>query len=156
MNHALISYADLARLRLKDFLGSDAQVWVEESGMHVVVGLGGFERFGETAFGWKQGERYQTAEVTLDLSSTSILPESLAKEVIETLKLPVRKGMTASELIHVFGEPEIDEQATSRRFLRFVCGAEEPYVLGCGVDAKEGLVHLFLARKDYCDEDELI
>lgn len=150
----LIPYAELARLRLRDFIGDVGGIWVEESGMQIVVGLGGFERIGETSFGWRQGEPYQTAEVTLDLAPTSTFPSDSAKRVIEMLKLPVHKGMTGPELVRALGEPQVDQKTGSRRFLRFVCGEKERYFVGCGVDDQHGLVHLFLARKDYCDEDE--
>jgi hypothetical protein len=153
----LISYADLAQLRLQGFLGGAAELDVEESGMMVVVGLGGYERFGETFFGWRQGEPYQTAEVTLDLGRDSELPDESARQIIERLGLPVRKGATASELISTFGPPQKDKKGRpGTRLLDFVCGEGEQYLLGCVVDDHDGLVHIFFARKDYCDEDDSI
>jgi len=150
----LISYSDLARLRLRHFVGGQQEVWVEESGMIGIVGLGGFERCGETAFGWKQGEPYHIAGVTVDLGPAAFLPDDVGKRIIEKLRLPLRKGMTAAELIQIFGSPEIDQCTGPRRFLRFICGDGDRYLLGCRVDQLHGLVHFFLARKDYCDEDE--
>lgn len=152
-----IRYGELAKMRLRDFLGEGAEIDVEESGMTVVVGLGGYEGLGETFFEWRQGEPYQTAGVTLDLGHDSFLPESAALKIVDTLRLPVKTGMTASELIGIFGTPESDKPGRSGlRLLSFVCGQPDEYRLGCAVDEREGLVHLFLARKDYCDDDEAI
>jgi hypothetical protein len=151
----LISYGELAGLRLRDFLSTDAELDVEESGMIGVIGLGGFERFGETFFEWKQGETYRTAGITLDFGPDSILPEETARQIIDRLGVSARKGMTASELIETFGTPETDNQGRlGTRLLRFACGTEEQYLLGCVVDESEGLIQFFLARKDYCDADE--
>lgn len=151
----LISYSDLASLRLRDFIPG-ADLWVEESGMQVVVGLGGFERHGETSFGWRQGEPYHTAEVTLDLGPATALPDEVIQRIIKEPKLPVSKGMLAPDLIKTFGKPQVDEKTGPRRFLRFAVGDKEPYLVGCGVDERNGLVHLFLARKDYVDEEEAL
>lgn len=151
----LITYAELAQLRFQDFLESSVELSVEESGMQVMVGFGGFQRYGESLFGWRQGEPYRTAEVTLDLGPKSILPTDVAEKILGRLGLPVRKGTTAIELIEVFGTPQSDKQGSpGTRLLRFVCGDRDRYLLGCQVDDKHGLIHLFLARKDYCDEDE--
>ena len=151
----LISYKNLARMRLKEFLGKAVKLYVEESGMGVVVGLGGFEQFGETNFGWNQGEPYQTAEVTLDLGPDSALPVQAAKQILERLGLPIKKGMKASELIEIFGNPHIDKKGRPGiRLLEFICGEKDKYYLRCVVDDREGLISMFLARKDYCDDDE--
>ncbi len=145
-------------MRLKEFLEKDAQLYVEESGMGVVVGLGGFEQFGEpgetgTVFGWKQGEPYQTAEVSLDLGADSVLPVTAAKQILKRLGLPIKKGIKASELIEIFGNPQRDKKGRpGLRLLDFICGEKDKYYLGCVVDDREGLISMFLARKDYCDE----
>jgi hypothetical protein len=149
-----ITYADLSRLRLRDFVGKDVDLWTEESGMQIVIGLGGFERRGETSFGWRQGEAYHTAEVTVDLGSKSELPPDVAQRIIEKLRLPLRRGLQGQELIALFGKPQIDETHGKRRFLRFIIGDTDVYVLGCAVEDEVGLVYFFLARKDYCDEEE--
>jgi hypothetical protein len=153
----LISYEELAQLRLADFLGRDVELSTEESGMRVVVGLGGYEEYGETFFGWRQGEPYQTAEVTLDLGPESILPSDAADRIIERLGLPICKGMAASELIRVLGSPSSDKAGSpGTRLLRFICGQKDVYLVGCQVHEQHGLIHLFMARKDYCDEDEAL
>ena len=69
----LISYPELSKLRLKEFFGESIDPYVEESGMGIIVGLGGFEQLGETIFGWKQGQPYQTCEISLDLINDPLL-----------------------------------------------------------------------------------
>lgn len=153
----LISYEDLARLRLTDFLDSEAEVDVEESGMQIVVGLGGYEEYGETRFGWRQGEDYQTAEITLDLGPDSILPPEAANRILVRVGLPIDKGMPASALIKALGSPEKDKRGRpGLRLLHFVCGEGDKYLVGCDVDDAGGLTGVFVARKDYCDEDEAL
>jgi hypothetical protein len=151
----LVSYSELAKLRLTDFVGRDLDIELEESGMIGLLGLGGWERLGESAFEWRQGEPYQTAGISLDLSDTSILSQEAAHRIIERTGLPVFRGMTAAALLEAFGQPETDKVGKSgERFLRFVYGADEQYLFGCTVDHRNGLNYLFLARKDYCDDDD--
>jgi hypothetical protein len=83
-----------------------------------------------------------------------MLPAPVAGRIIDSLGLPIRRGMSAAELISIFGAPEKDESGRlGARWIRFVCGTPERYFLGCGVDDNHGLVDFFLARKDYCDEN---
>lgn len=151
----VINYKDLAKLRLRDFIGDSPELYVEESGMQVVVGLGGFERLGnsDTSFGWRQGEAYATAEVTLEFGPGSAIPEEVANRILKQIGLPIQAGMTGDELIQVLGPPNVDKKSGSERSLQFVCGDNEPYLIGCTVDDDAGLNYLFIARKDYCDED---
>jgi hypothetical protein len=153
----LISYADLARLRLTEFLDREAEVDVEESGIQIVVGLGGYEAYGESRFGWKQNEEYQIAEITLDLGPDSILPTEAAKRILGRVGLPIDKGMPASALIQTLGSPERDERGRpGLRLLYFVCGEDDKYLVGCDVDDHDGLTGVYVARKDYCDEDDAL
>ena len=156
----IIRYNDLARLRLKDFLSEMDETYVEESGMGVLVGLGGYEEFGqnvENHFGWRQGEAYQTAEVAPDLSENSKLPIETSKKILAKLRLPIHRGMTSSELIKLFGNPTSDKRGRpGLRLLKFVCGDSDKYLLGCDVEDGKGLVSFFIARKDYYDEHTAI
>ena len=156
MTVTLISYDELSRLRLKDFLGESAETIVDESGMMIAIGLGGCESFGphgKTLFGWPQGETYRTAEVAVDLSPDSSLSKDVAARLIQAIGLPLRAGMSADELLNLFGSADRDSGPDESRFLRFTCGDKEPYYLGCHIEGEQGLVHFFLARKDYCDRD---
>ena len=152
----LVSYTDLARIRFKDFLAEETETYIEESGMTICVGLGGMEQFGESFFGWRQGDLFQTAEVTLDLRENSILPKDIAEKILHKLQLPVKKAMSTAQLIEIFGNPERSYSGSAGSFLRFVCGEPEKYFIGCVVEVKNGLSSVFLARKDYCDENEAI
>lgn len=150
----MISYSDFAKLRLKDFLDDDAELWVEESGMDIVVGLGGYEEYGETRFEWKQGEIYQTAGITLDFEPDSILPSEAVKQILRRVGLPLDKGITASALIQELGTPVKDERGRpGLRLIYFVCGEVDEYLIGCDVDDRDGLTGIYVARKDYCDEE---
>ena len=150
-----VTYDELGRMRLGGFLDDGVELDVEETGMMTLVGLGGFERLGETYFCWKQGEPYHTAGIELDLGPDTILPEESAREILARLRLPVRKGMPKPEIIDKFGSPETDKVgAPGTRWLRFKFGEQELYWLGFVVDDREGLNNLFLARKDYCDESD--
>jgi len=134
-------------------VGDSPLIDIEESGMQVCVGLGGYERLGETYFGWRQGEPYQTAEVTLDLELQSELPIEAAREILRKLRLPIERGMNYNELITILGTPITDNIGRpGLRLLKFVCGEGELFVCGCCIDDKMGLVNVFLARKDYFDE----
>jgi hypothetical protein len=74
-----VTYDELGRMRLGGFLDDGVELDVEETGMMTLVGLGGFERLGETYFCWKQGEPYHTAGIELDLGPDTILPEESAR-----------------------------------------------------------------------------
>ena len=153
----LVSYTDLAKMRLQNFVGKDVELEVEESGLVTLVGSGGYEGLGETRFCWRQGEPYQTAAVDVDMGPESLLPQPIAERIIASLSLPVRRGLSMAELVSIFGAPATDKPGKpGYRFLRFVCNAPEPYLFGCGIDDAYGLVDLFLARKDYCDEHDSI
>jgi hypothetical protein len=152
----LISYNDLARLRIRDFLPKDAAVTVEESGMQIVVGLGGFERCGETIFGWRQGQPYQTAEITVDLRPSRLAPGDLADRLASKLRLPVSRDTTPDDVLRRFSKPQLDSKSPSGRFLRFAYGEKEPYLLGFHFDNQDHLETFFIARKDYCDEDDAL
>src|SRR5688572_29187229 len=149
----LISYADLAKMHLVDYLGEDSDIEVEESGVIGLVGLGGWERFGETLFCWRQGEAFQTAGIDLDFAPDSLLPQAAADQILQRLGIPVRAGATSSELILTFGRSHRDRASRpGARLLNFVGGETEQFLIGCVVDDRDGLVSLFIARKDYCDE----
>ena len=153
----LVSYTDLAKMRLQDFVGRDVELELEESGLVTLVGLGGYEGLGETRFCWRQGEPYQTAGIGVDLGPKSLLPQPVAERIIASLGLAVRRGLRVAELVSIFGTPETDKPGRSgARLLRFICGGQEQYLFGCVVDDQRGLVDFFLARKDYCDEDDSI
>jgi hypothetical protein len=153
----LISYTDLAKMRLRNFVGKDVELEMEESGWVTLVGLGGYEGLGETRFCWRQGEPYQTAGVDVDLGLESLLPQPVAERIIASLGLPIRRGMGVAELVSIFGAPESDKSGKpGARWLRFVCGTSERYLFACGVDDTRGLLEFFLARKDYCDEADSI
>lgn len=153
----LISYRALAKMRLKDFLPIDTETEIEESGMIVGTGLGGYERFGETIFGWRQNEEFQTAEIDLDLQPNGELPMDVARQILEELQLPVHRGMRAAELIEIFGTPVSDKAGRpGLRLLRFICGDTDQYYLCCDVEGENGLTGVFLGRKDYIDEDSSI
>ena len=150
----LISYGDLAQLKLRDYVKDSSAIWVEESGMQINVGLGGFERCGETMLGWRQGEPYRVAEVTVDFGADSAAQRDLADRIICRLGLPVHSEMTVHEVLHLFGTPNIDSKSASGRFLRFICGGQQGFLVGFRFDKQGRLSSLFMARKDYCDEDE--
>ena len=151
----LLTYADLATLRLRDYVGDGVKIEIEESGMEGLVGLGGWERLGETYFTWRQGEPYQTAGVDIDLGPDSQLPKSGVERLLKRLGVPVAPGMMELEVLSAIGSPEATGQL-GRRLLRFVCGEREEFLIGCVLDGEKGLNKLFLARKDYCDEDDAL
>jgi len=153
----LISYADLARMRLRHYVDDDSDIEVEESGMEGLVGLGGWEKLGDTYFSWRQDEDFQTAGIDLDFGPDSLLPRAAANKILEQLGIPVRPGATSAELVSTFGSPREDRPGRpGARLLDFVCGESEPFLIGCVVDERDGLVSLFIARKDYCDEDDSV
>jgi hypothetical protein len=152
----LISYADLVKMRLKDYLGEHCDTEIEESGMMGLL-FGGWERFGETFFCWRQGQPFQTAGVNLDLASDSPLPQAVAGQILQRLGIPVGVGATSFELLKAFGTPRRDRAGRpGARFLDFVCGETELFRIGCVVDDRDRLTSLFIVRKDYCDEDDSI
>ena len=142
-------------MRLRDYAGEEADIEIEESGMVGLVGLGGWERLGKTYFAWRQGEPYQTAGVELDFGPDTFLSADAAHAILQRLGLPVRVGASVSELISIFGSPAEDRPGRlGTRLLDFICGGSQQYRLGCVVDNRNGLVSLFLARKDYWDEED--
>jgi len=150
----LISYADLEKLRLSDFLDDEVEIDVEESGMDNLFGLGGWEQVGESSFEWRQAEEFRTSGVMLDCRPNAELPNDITSRIIERLGLPVTVGMSGAELIAVLGKPSTDKRGRpGLRLLDFLCGDQQEYVVGCCVDDQHGLVQIIFARADYFEEE---
>ncbi|HEX5219263.1 MAG TPA: hypothetical protein VFZ59_06820 [Verrucomicrobiae bacterium] len=136
----MISYNDLAKLRLRGFLPKGTELYVEKSGMEIVTGLGGFEQFGETIFGWRQGRPFKTVEVSIDLED-ALMEVEVIQRIINKLGLPIKKGMKLAELISLFGLALSDKPGRAgTRLAEFLCGDSDKYVLGCHVHNRKGLM----------------
>lgn len=153
----LLSYQELAGIRLQDFVPNGLDIELQESGMNIVVGFGGYERVGNNYFEWRQGELFQTAAVTIDLDDSSALPQSVILRILEKLGLKVLGGMTMAELAAIYGDPcQVQNWGGGESQARFICGGSDKYILGCHLSEATGLRWFFFARKDYIDEDEMI
>jgi len=82
----------------------------------------------------------------LDLSE---LPENGSKEVLKTLGLPLKKGMTISEIEGTLGEPNETYQFTGdRKSYDFLYKNDEPYSISCTVLNDGGLSYIVIMLGD--------
>jgi len=136
----MISHARFGKLRLGQFR-PDAKIaeldnW--EFMDHVWVG----EAVGFSEWLWLEDKPDTLRSLAIDFSE---FPEQAAAEVLRTIDLPVRAGMTVEELRELWGEP-----AKELRFVRvkdrvtyqFVLPGPPRYDVSCTVLNEGGLTYL--------------
>ena len=137
----LIAYDAFGRLRLAHFVPEPESIvalsdWEYEEDLWIGEALG----FSE----WLRLEEAPEIlrSLSLDLSN---LPDEVSAQVLDTLRLPLVRGMSAEEILQRLGQPEricAFATAPDRRTLMFRCGSREPYTIGCTVHEDDGLTYV--------------
>jgi hypothetical protein len=150
----ILPYNDFSSLHIRQFFPDSAGIREDADGLEQSVL--GFNRcrhyfaFGFTFFCYLKSPPRKLAAIDVDLREGE-LPPTVAASLLHVLQLPVRNGMTATELHSLFGGHDYasETEANPVRFYRFVCGSRCPYVLGFHVHAIDGLNGFWIVRQDY-------
>lgn len=135
----LIPHEDFGRLRLADFAPRPEEV-VELEGWEYLERLWVGEAVGFTE--WLRPVEEPDSLRALSLDLTDLSPE-VSHNVLDTLRLPLARGMGYDEVVHRLGEP-----AGSHRFVgdrmshEFRCGVRWPYLVDCTILDKDGLSYV--------------
>jgi hypothetical protein len=137
-----VSHVDFGRLRLADFV--PAGDVVELDGWEYLDREWLGEATGFTAWLRLRSEPEVLRSIALDLES---LPASTIAAVLETLRLPLRHGMTIEELTVALGRPgDLSTFVPDRTTYDFCVGAMDTYTVGCTVHHDRGLIYLTVHR----------
>jgi len=146
-----MSYEEFGKLRFLDFFPRQENYAEEhEGGLEAGIGIACHEGYGfTTAFLSPADSEWQTSEILLTFENGEC-PVAEGNAFLQGLGLGLRKGMTQAEVKELLGNPE-------RTFplslgMNFVVGEEWPYFVGCTIKADEGLVGVWICRKDLADE----
>jgi len=153
-NMELVSFQDFSKLSIRDYFPEGVRLFLDESGStECAIGPAATEGLAFTYFAWRPDEPRMTAEVALDFREEC--PPEVGKRILETIKLPVRAGMSLPEVQQLLGQPEFSNlSAEGEGFVRFVCGEMWPYYVGCNVTKNQGVTGVIIFRKDYWQPPE--
>jgi hypothetical protein len=145
----LIPYNQFAKLRLKQFVGSDVEVtegdgWEWMGGHWINEGISSF-----TSFSRLKDTPEETGGLEIDLDE---LPASSARAILGAIQLPLRSGMKLEEVYAVLGEPTkkdaFGKHVHDRQTDEFEVGSKEAYYVSSTVHNDSGLIYLTVIRKD--------
>jgi hypothetical protein len=136
----MISYEDFGKLRLSQFVEPKKISPLANWEFMECLWLGEAVAFSE----WLRLKDQPSVLRSLALDFTG-LPESTVTRVLEQLCLPLRRGMTKSELVALLGEPQETLGFTpDRKTFKFISGGPESYWLFCTVLDQGGLTYLLV------------
>lgn len=166
-----MSYEEFGKLRFLNFFPrTERYVEEHEGGLESGIGNSCFEGYGyETAFMSRdasmsdEAPEWQTAEIQLTFDHSQC-PETEGNALLSQLGLNIRKAMSPTEAKETLGKTElvlIDEKSGDAEkqipcCLRFVAGKEWPYYVTCWMMGSEGLIKVWICRKDWADEVESV
>jgi len=150
----LISYQDFSKLKIRDFFPVGTQLFLDETGStECAIGPAATEGLTFTYFAWRSDEPHATAEIALDFREEC--PPVVGMKILEAIKLPIAPGMSLTDLERVLGNPEFSNlSGEGQGFVRFLCGNEWPYFVGCDVIPGQGVIGVIIFRKDYWQPPE--
>jgi len=138
-----MSYKEFGKLRFLDFFPkTDGYMEDHEGGIETGIGLACTEGYRDTMFTSPADEPWHTAEITLSFEGDC--PEAEGHALVDSLGLPLRKGMSDASVRQALGV------ATGIDLWPIVVGEKWPYYLGC-ILSKAGLVRVWICRKDLAD-----
>jgi len=147
----LIPYEQFAKLRLRDFVPDDTAIgeaadweWMGSRWHNEGIGFTSFSRHASTPDA--------TGGVEISFSE---LPQDCIERLLSAIGLPVRPGMSISEVLSVLGSPRATRQfVADRHTYEFTAGTPQPYVVSCTVTDGEGLTYVTAVRPDLVNRDE--
>lgn len=147
----LISYDQFGKLRLRDFARNDAAIG-EVSDWEWMGACWHNEGIGFTSFSRHVSTPDQTGGLEISFNELSADSSQL---LLRTIGLPLRPGMSTTEVLSVMGSPADTHQYVSdRRSYEYSVGISEPYVVSCTVHDTEGLMYVTVIRSDLLNTDE--
>jgi len=147
----LITYEQLAKLRLRDFVPDPDSVdenddweWMDLLWHNESVGFTNFCRHEDTPD--------ETGGVEISFAE---LPAPINRRMLSELGLPLRPGMSSEEVLTALGEPvETYKFVRDRISYDFEVGPAKEYSVSCTVKDDEGLIHVSLIRSDLVAKGE--
>jgi hypothetical protein len=141
-------YDEFGRLRFLDYFPRTSAYEEDDiGGIDYGTGYAGKEGYAFTLFA---RQRSETTAILLELADDC--PEFEGHAFLDSLGMNLRKGMNYAGVLAVVGPPQHER----RCFVRFVVGDKWPYYVGCHIDDQNGLVRVWIGRKDLADDNELI
>ena len=138
----MISHEEFGRLRLTGFLEPEHVSPLEDWRYEDADWVGDAHGFSE----WLRLAEHAevTGSIALDFSS---LPAEAATKVMVAIELPVRPGMTFSEITEVLGEPtETMAFVKDRKTYGCTTGDVDTFIVSCTVLDSGGLSYLTIMR----------
>lgn len=134
----MIGYERFAKLRLKQFLPAARLTRLRDWEYEDRTWVGEADGFSEWLRLADDAEHLRS--LALDFTR---FPPRAARRVLAALDLPLRDGMTVTELASVLGRPRKTLRfVPDRRSYEFMTGGKEPFRISCTVLAQGGLTYL--------------
>jgi hypothetical protein len=157
-----MSYEEFGKLRFLDFFPkTEDYIEDHEGGLESGIGLSCFEGYSaRTCFSSPENSQWNTAEMCLTFEHGEC-PETEGNALLSTLGLSIQKGtshrqvkenLLKSGLTLLEEKPGTEKQAPS--WLLFVCGKECPYYVSSLATPQEGIIRVWICRKDLADQFE--
>jgi hypothetical protein len=141
----LLSYDQFAKLRLRDF--APPNVAIGEASDWEWLGARWFnEGVGFTSFSRPLHAPEETGGLEVSFPA---FPADSSQRLLVMIGLPLRPGMSASEVLTALGTPTATHlYVPDRHTYDFVLGSPDSYRIGCTITARDGLVHVSVVRED--------
>lgn len=141
----LIPYENFSKLRLKQFLGKNADIddmedteWMGGVWISEAIGITGFRRLETTP------EEMGGLEIVF-----SEISEKEALAILDAIRLPLRPSMTFEEVCSVLGEPDKVEALTGEwKNYDYRIGSPYSYCISCSIYNAGGIMGLAVIRSD--------
>jgi hypothetical protein len=146
----MLSYVELASLRLRDLLGPDAQI-IEHDGWHWMGQDWWYEGVGFTWFGRLEAAPDETVALELNLEE---LPSQMAALITGAIGLRLTQGMTLNAVVAELGPSLSVQQFVKDRVThQFSVGQSDLYRVSATIHTSKGLIHVS-AVKAFLAESE--
>lgn len=136
----MIPHSDFSKLRLSDFVPPSEIVSLSDWEFDDRLWIG--EAVGFTEWLRLQSSPHALGSMALDLSA---LPERVVEQCLGRMGLPLRSGMTLTEITGHLGQPAGHHQfVADRATYEFCVGSTDQYDISCTVLAEGGLIYLVI------------
>jgi len=135
---SLLTHDEFGRLRLADFAARRRIRALADWEFRGRLWIG--EAIGFSEWLRPQDRQNVLESLALDMSD---LPEKVVTQVLAKIGLPIRKSMTRTELVRIFGQPvETQVFTDDRKTFEFRYGEPNGYLVSCTVLNDGGLTYL--------------